>query len=64
MNLVSLICVGLILGMLIAIGLLYAQMVRLSKPPVCEVCGGKIVVRRGMARCEFCGQQWREGLED
>ena len=64
MNLVSLICVGLILGMLIAIGLLYAQMVRLSKPPACEVCGGKIVVRRGMAACEFCGQQWREGIED
>lgn len=56
MSLVTFICAGFILGMLIAIGLLYAQMVRLSQPPECEVCGGRIVDKA----CEFCGQEWKE----
>jgi hypothetical protein len=58
------ICAGLVLGMLIAIGLIYAQMVRLSRPPECEICGGRIVVSRGQAQCEFCGQEWQEPYED
>jgi hypothetical protein len=58
------ICIGAVVGMLIAIGLLYAQMVRLSRPPACEVCGGRIVGRRGQSQCEFCGQEWHGGYED
>ena len=58
MSIVTFICAGLILGMLIAIGLLYAQMARLSRPPECEVCGGRIVDKV----CEFCGQEWKEPL--
>jgi hypothetical protein len=55
--LISMGCLGLVLGMGIAIVLIYAQMYRLSRPPgppECEICGGRIV---GKA-CEFCGQEW------
>jgi hypothetical protein len=57
---ITCICTGLVLGMLIAIGLIYAQMVRLSRPRECEICGGRIV---GKA-CEFCGQEWEEPYEN
>lgn len=55
---ITCICAGLIVGMLIAIGLLYVQMHRLSRPPECEVCGGRIA--EGV--CEFCGQEWKEEI--
>lgn len=57
MSWLTLLCAGLVIGMLIAIGLLYAAMVRLSKAPACEICGGRIENNV----CEFCGQEWRGG---
>lgn len=54
--LISMGCIGVVMGMLIAIGLLYLQMYRLSQPPECELCGARIVD----GTCEFCGQEWKE----
>jgi hypothetical protein len=62
MNLmITFLCGAAVGACIIAAVLCLTQMIRLSKPPVCSICGNGINIdEQGEARCDFCGETYTE----